>query len=158
MSNDWIESQMEAERRWLAPGVRSHRWAKRPPVNGGVLKDRAWRSHHIFVSVCMWDTACLTYTHKHMSWSRRNTGQIHMFNHLVAAWKKKRSQSLFSIATCETRTLVCSTVLVTSVHISTIHIQMEKMKKSDLFPSMLFHSQNIQYNLFLLWWTDQPTS
>lgn len=35
------ERQMEAERRWLAPGVRSHRWAKRPPVNGGVLKDRA---------------------------------------------------------------------------------------------------------------------
>lgn len=93
MSNDWIESQMEAERRWLAPGVRSHRWAKRPPVNGGVLKDRAWRSHHIFVSVCMWDMLCLTYTHKHMSWSRRNTGQIHMFNHLVAPWKKKEAKA-----------------------------------------------------------------
>lgn len=135
MPNDWIESQMEAERRWLAPGVRSHRWEKRPPVNGGVLKDRAWRSHHIFVCECVYVRHAVSHIHTqtHELVQEKYWADPHVQSSCCCL-KDKRSQSLFSITTRETRTLVCSTVLVNSVHISTIHIQMEKMKKKLSFP------------------------
>lgn len=55
---DWKEREMVAERRWLAPGVRSHRWARLPSASAGVLEDKAWRSLCMCVCACVF--GCVT--------------------------------------------------------------------------------------------------
>lgn len=95
--DDWTDRWKEAKRRWLAPGVRSHRWARRPSASGGVLEDRAWRSLCACVCVRVWRCQSLL---KHICRSRRNTGpraRIHMFpDHLVTASKPKAAKQVIS--------------------------------------------------------------
>lgn len=50
--DEWKERGMAGVMRWLAPGVRSHRWARHPSATGGVLQDRAWRSPWMCACVC----------------------------------------------------------------------------------------------------------
>lgn len=105
--------EMVAVIRWLAPGVRSHRWARHPSASGGVLEDRAWRSSSMFTCVF----AALSVSIKAWSWGPLDkvftvqTSTIELNAHLAVlhlwfCWKLKRKKRWSSCIV-----LVCKTYL-----------------------------------------------
>lgn len=63
-TGDWAERGEAAQRRWLPPGVASHRWATPPPLlvgaRWGTGHDAAWPRVCVCVLVCVGVTLSLT--------------------------------------------------------------------------------------------------